>query len=422
MVPLLVGVGHVGLFAAVKAAIDRKMHSLKELQAELSASAGQLGGAGGDPSSLEAPAMPAGALDDLMGDIPTPWEVPAELSFSKLFVTILLASHMGICQSSLYALVDEGTPPGIAAVALVAFCVFPCGFVVYIVLTLRGAAGGGSMKWGKLLFSIPKAMEKEDLEFKPFLPRVADLKKKLVQQGAELADEQFAKEKTDQLSKKMKSALKAANLAAALRDQGTWEAGTPAARRFLAIWGGMLKRTTDLGYLLMGFELVKKLLQAVLLTVLEKEHPRYQLLALQGVTALQMFYVLKQMAYNERLRNVIEPLVLLTQYCTFLAPLLYSMEALDDQQTTTAMMASAILGVLIALGKEMLSTIPGILALLSGLVKGSEQGQSAARREVGSKLLKLSQMSPEGGSHGPNRPTRPSVVTENPYQRPACGP
>ena len=83
MVPLLVGVGHVGLFAAVKTAIDRKMHRLKELQAELSASAGQLGGAGGDPSSLEAPAMPAGARSLLL-DMAQGYRQQSELAVSRL--------------------------------------------------------------------------------------------------------------------------------------------------------------------------------------------------------------------------------------------------------------------------------------------------------------------------------------------------
>ena len=375
MIPLFLGIAHAGFFACVKAVIDSQIKSFKAATEALSSA-----------QNRQDTPLPA----DMMPPMPQPFEVPAELSFSKLLVTIFLAAHMGLCQSSLNAMFAKDTPAGIFMLAVATFLLFPVGFIVYSTLTVRGVVGAGTLKWGRLLFSIPKDFEHGDLEFKPYLPRLSksEAKKKAIQAGGEIAGGTSTSQK--KLYANIKKTLAAGNVTDAIRMQGYWEASTTAANRILVIYGGLFSKATDLGYVFMCIEMSKKLLQICLLTLLDGEHAEAQLILLQVLTAAQLAFVLRKQVYNERIRNFVEPLIMLAQYCVFLVPLLFMLERYDEHTATVGMMGASAASVAIALLKELSSTVPTVLAQLTKLLSGSSNDdKSNSRRNMSGMLTKL---------------------------------
>eukprot|EP01046_Picozoa_sp_COSAG06_P072707 COSAG06_NODE_21396_length_758_cov_1.459788_1_plen_221_part_01 len=221
MIPLVLSIVHVGFFAYVKSVIDGQIQSL-------SAATEAMASAANDIDVQHGKGAPSPLPPEMMPSLPEPFEVPPELSFSKLMVTIFLAAHVGLTQSSLNAIFADDTPPGIMMLAIGTFLLFPVGFIVYSTLTVRGAVGAGSLKWGRLFGSIRKDFEVGDLEFKPYLPRMDEMKKKAVQAGGEVAGGDSTSQK--QLYASIKKTLAAGNITDALRMQGYWEASTSGPR------------------------------------------------------------------------------------------------------------------------------------------------------------------------------------------------
>ena len=389
MIPLVLSIVHVGFFAYVKGVIDGQIQSLSAATDAMASNASDMQQGKGAPPPLPPEMMPS---------LPEPFEIPAELSFSKLLVTFFLTAHVGLTQSSLNAIFADDTPRSIMMLAVGIFVLFPVGFIVYSTLTVRGAVGAGSLKWGRLCRSIPKDFEAGDLKFKPYLPRMDELKKKAVQAGGEVAGGDGKSQK--QLYANIKKTLAAGNITDALRMQGYWEASTAPARRFLVIYGALFSKATEMGYVLMCVEMSKKLLQICLLTFLSDEQAKPQLIALQLLSAAQLVFVFWKQAYNERLRNIVEPVIMLAQFCVFLAPLLLLLEVYDDQTATAGMMGAATASVVIALVKELSSTVPGVIVSIWKLLSGpSDDDKSKSRRNVSAKLIKVNALGPDVLKH-----------------------
>jgi hypothetical protein len=386
VIPLVLSIVHVGFFAYVKSVIDGQIQSLSAATEAMASAANDI--------DVQQGKAPSPLPPEMMPSLPEPFEVPPELSFSKLMVTIFLAAHVGLTQSSLNAIFADDTPPGIMMLAIGTFLLFPVGFIVYSTLTVRGAVGAGSLKWGRLFGSIPKDFEVGDLEFKPYLPRMDEMKKKAVQAGGEVVGGDSTSQK--QLYASIKKTLAAGNITDALRMQGYWEASTAGARRILVIYGALFSKATDLGYVLMCIEMSKKLLQICLLTILADEHAKAQLIALQLLTAAQLAFVFRKQAYNERLRNIVEPVIMLAQWCVFLTPLLLLLDVIDDETATVGMMGAAAASVLIALLKELSSTVPGVIKSFWKLLSGpSDDDKSKSRRDLSAKLIKVNALGPD---------------------------
>ena len=281
------------------------------------------------------------------------------------------------------------------ALAVATFVVFPVGFIAYVTITVRGVVGAGSTNLGKKLRVIPEDFEPDQLVFSTYLPSRDDVSKQAMQATGDLAADDFSAEATSTFQKKIKATLVASGNLDVLRMQGYWEASTDSAQRMLSLYGTMFDKMTRMGYLLMCLELVKKLLQTVLLVVLDEDTVELQLLALQCLTALQIGLVLKTAAYNERLRNIVEPVVLLTQLFTFLVPLLLVLDALEDKTASATMMVTATTGIGIALLKEMSQSVPATLSKFKSLLSSSSGSKlSAARRDFSGKLLQANKLNP----------------------------
>ena len=59
------------------------------------------------------------------------------------------------------------------------------------------------------------------------------------------------------------------------------------------------------------------------------------------MTAAQLAFVLRKQVYIERIRNIVEPLVMLAQYCVFLVPLLFLLDQCDEHTATVGAMGAA---------------------------------------------------------------------------------
>jgi hypothetical protein len=109
--------------------------------------------------------------------------------------------------------------------------------------------------------------------------------------------------------------------------RGEWEPQTLESRRFLATYSPMFSKFTKAGFLLVGLDLFKKILQSYFLSFIgtpperselppidrvynrasfDQEDALYQLLGLQLITVYMLQLLVRKLPYRDRLKNVTE--------------------------------------------------------------------------------------------------------------------
>jgi hypothetical protein len=71
--------------------------------------------------------------------IPPKFVMPDSLCWRKVLIILLSATHQGVCQSTMVALSYPNCSYFITMFATITFVVFPCGYAITSVVTLRGA-------------------------------------------------------------------------------------------------------------------------------------------------------------------------------------------------------------------------------------------------------------------------------------------
>ena len=76
-------------------------------------------------------------FDPLLEKFPK-WEIPKQYSLKTILISILTLQNMGIMQCSLLGIFED-TAPTTKVMSLAAFIAIPCGYILYVYITLRGA-------------------------------------------------------------------------------------------------------------------------------------------------------------------------------------------------------------------------------------------------------------------------------------------
>jgi hypothetical protein len=109
--------------------------------------------------------------------------------------------------------------------------------------------------------------------------------------------------------------------------RGEWMPQTPEAKKFLAIYSPMFSKFTRAGFLMVGLDLFKKILQSFFLSfigtpperselpVIDRVYERasydkmdaiWQLVGLQVINGFMLQLLIRQMPYRDRLKNISE--------------------------------------------------------------------------------------------------------------------
>ena len=187
-------------------------------------------------------------FDPVLAAMPK-WTVPTKFALSTVLMTVFMLQNMGIMQASLLGFFEH-TAITTKIAALVAFVMFPCGFIVYLFVTLKGAMVPTSIcrTWSvNYLKSIPEAMTPDSLVFvysiPPELREKVKLEPPVIPEGASPDEIKEIMQKHVGLVKEMvenrTKSIKALG-PAALMETGKWKTTSKVAEAWFQKWGAQM--------------------------------------------------------------------------------------------------------------------------------------------------------------------------------------
>jgi hypothetical protein len=296
------------------------------------------------------------SFDEVLDTMPE-YQVPEKFSKSSVLLGILTLQTAGICQCALMAIFEAEAATTVLA-AVVAMVCFPVFFIFYTYVTLRAVMQPDAVfpewfpKVGSMLYwdvaknvfkSIPPDMEPGDVMFVPSIPPELLEKpipvKPLIPPGTGPED---AKQIVEEAAQAFKEQIKA-RLAGikklgpdALTLQGKWVA-KGAGEKFMAVYGQQMANYTQTGFILVTFEMVKKLLMLTCLAGLSTAPDlgplQIKILTLLGWIELVVVIIAKPFA--QITVNYTVPAAFTTKLLQMVAPILLGMKLVEDQVSTT---------------------------------------------------------------------------------------
>ena len=354
--------------------------------------------------------------EGLAVNTPDKFVVPPPLFYMKVAIILLCVGYMGVTQSSVNAMCDEGTDWYFFVIALLVFFLIPVGLPTYVYLVVRSMTGKPATGCGGLegLFpknseitaksvtmSLPKPEPVDGVKgvvFTTHLPRLEQAKKRaMARGGAESYDEAAVLE----LIELMKKELTPEQIA----NKGGWSGTTPQGAEQLAVYTPLFAKATGESIDMVPLFQCMKLLQVLCLSLfapgcLSIISPLVQVLLLMAFIGIQIGFIVAYRPFLIVERDYIEAGVMVTQLLTFVAPALQVLHLISTGTSAGVMMGSAVAGVLLKLGKEMVSTVPTVKAMvvkfvtMVGWMPASDLDQVVARRDVTSILLEAEETNP----------------------------
>jgi hypothetical protein len=203
-------------------------------------------------------------MPELAPPVPPKFVMPDSLCWRKILVLLLSATHQGVCQSTMVALSYPDCSYFINMFATITFIIFPLMYSVTSVITLRGAMDmhaklpsvGNFGPWkGKYLY-------KNDMKYSELAKKIGTIPRDMGPKDLKW----LKAAKNENLGTASKIALR-----------GEWSPQTPEAKRFLATYSPMFSKYTRAGFLLVGLDLFKKILQSFFLSFIGTPAKRSEL-------------------------------------------------------------------------------------------------------------------------------------------------
>jgi hypothetical protein len=270
------------------------------------------------------------------------WGVPPKYSLKTIIINLITVSNMGLMQCSLLGMFED-TAITTKILALATFILFPCGYIVYVYITLRGAmrptekdehlrflpdallakllkgepVPQGESKYRAIgqhvLGSIPFNMKSGDLIFKasippalsepirldpPEIPEDADVeeKKNILKNHAAIAKE---------MTKQRASAIRALG-PDAINLTGKWITKSKAAEGWLSQYGDLIAPYGPNGYNTVTFKKAKRLVTVMLLCILSTATwmSGIQAKCLMLLAMIEMGITMRLQPYRNRFKNL----------------------------------------------------------------------------------------------------------------------
>jgi hypothetical protein len=300
------------------------------------------------------------AFDGVLETMPE-YQVPQKYSRSSVLLGILTLQTAGVCQCSLMAIFEAQAATTTRIAAVIAMLCFPVFFIFYTYVTLRAVMQPDASfpewipKIGGLLYwdlaqgtfkSIPPDMQPGDVMFVPSIPPELLEKpvpvKPFIPPGTSPED---AKKIAEEAALKFKESLK--ERVAAIKGlgpdvltlQGKWVTNTDSAEGFMAVYGQQMAGYTQTGFLLITFEMVKKLLMLTCLAGLSTTPDlgplQIKLLTVLGFVELVVTVVAKP--FTKITVNYTLPAAMTTKTLQMVAPILLGLNMVEDQVRSARM-------------------------------------------------------------------------------------
>ena len=297
-------------------------------------------------------------FDPLLEKFPK-WEIPKQYSLKTILISILTLQNMGIMQCSLLGIFED-TAPTTKVMSLAAFIAIPCGYILYVYITLRGAMKPTmKTKKGKVvptparllavnvLQSIPANMKPDDLIFKPSIPPELSepivLEPPAIPEGASPDEIKSIMEKHAAILKELTSAKAKAIKAlgpAALKITGKWICKSVPAEKWMKQYGDLIKPYGPNGYNTVTFAKAKRLLGIVTMCVLSAAPSLapLQVKMLFLIATADTVMTIKWQPYRDRFKNLEVIMVMVVSGLQILAPILLLAGIIEDQFSAIFMM------------------------------------------------------------------------------------
>ena len=312
-------------------------------------------------------------FEKVLKGLPT-WSIPAQYGLDTLLMTMFMLMNMGLMQASLLGFFEPSAFTTKMA-SLVTFVVFPCGYIVYLWISLKGAMVPTSKERliALKIGSIPAAMEPEHLVFVYSVP--PELREKIVieppiiPEGAGPDEIKQIMEKHAQTTKEMmqqKSEQVRALGPAALLETGKWKATSTAAEGWLNRWGGVMSGYGPNGYIMVVQAKSKRLLTISTMCILST-HPSLGSLQVKLLCALNTFELILNIyfqPYRQRVKNFEVIATMATAALQMLAPILLLSGYIEDQWAAMVMMLLNVMSVWIGMGKDFASSIVPLIQII----------------------------------------------------------
>ena len=316
---------------------------------------------------------------DPIADAIPEWQIPRKYSLKTILITILTLQNMGVCQCSLLGMFEH-TAPTTKFFSLISFVLFPCGYIIYVYITLCGAMVPTSKCRPiavKYLNSIPASMKPDDLIFKHSIP--PELSEPLVLEPPDIPDGTSPDEAkeiiqkhadiTKAMLKQRKDAIKALG-PAALKVTGEWIAKSETAKQWLNQYGDLATAYGPNGYITVTFAKAKRLMSISTLCILSTvpAYGPYQVKLLMAISSMELVMTVTMQPYRDRMRNVQVLATMATSALQLLAPILLLNGIIEDQTSALFMMVMNLTAVFIGVISDAASSIgPGVALVVLGL-------------------------------------------------------
>ena len=288
------------------------------------------------------------------------WQVPPQYSLKAIMVIVVTLQSFAVSQCSLLGFFERSALTT-KLLAVLAFLAIPCGHVLYVYITLRGALQPEErLEDGTIvesnyrtlaitkLGSIHPLMKMDDLIYKLSIPPELSEKPNIappeIPEGTPPEEAKHIVEKhaaiVQQKAKIRAQAIRALGMSA-LKVTGKWVCKSPHARKWMKVNGSLIADKGPGGYATVTFTNVKRLLMLIVMCVMSSRPGlgAWQIRLLVGISVADLYFTLKFQPFRDRIRNVEILVTMFLAGLQMVAPVLLLMGVIEDQSCALFMMA-----------------------------------------------------------------------------------